>query len=112
MRFGAIRRLSMTKPKLNTQTVAVRAGHILQMVLGGLIVIGVVEAICHLDENGHNHPERKGLTFGEVDTLLSHCQLIALRRHHNKTMLLTHFCRLRLIIIYLCLFAMHGLCRV
>ena len=110
MRFGAIRRLSMTKLKLNTRTVAVRVGHILQMVLGGPIVIGVVEAICHLDENGHNHPERKGLMFGELDTLLSRCQLIALCRHYNKTMLLTHFRGLRLIIIYLHLFAMHRLC--
>ena len=40
MRFGAIRRRSsMTKPKLNTRTVVVRAGHILWMALGGLMVI-------------------------------------------------------------------------
>lgn len=112
MRFGAIRRRSsMTKPKLNTRTVVVRAGHILRMALGGLMVIGVVEAICHLDEDGRNHPERKGLTFGEVDALLSRCQLITLRRHRNKTVSLTCFRGLRFI-IYLRLFAAHGLARV
>ena len=112
MRFRAIRRRSsMTKPKLNTRTVVIRVGHILQMALGGLMVIGVVEAICHLDEDGCNHPERKGLIFGEVDALLSRCQLITLRRHRNKTVSLTCFHRLRFI-IYLHLFAAHGLARV
>lgn len=83
------------------------------MALGGLMVIGVVEGICHLDEDGHNHPERKGLTFGEVDTLLSRCQLITLRGHHNKgEMSLTRFCGLTSIIIYLRPFATHRLGRV